>query len=113
MSYQLGSACYSTVVAAAQAQASSVAGSLVSHGSSAYVASAGVSESGAITYTLTPFGGGVPLVLSTPYTPQPCNLLQWSDGVSLGWSVGLVWIVVCAVLFLAKALPKEPDDGNS
>lgn len=99
---QAGAHCYSTASAAAAAVASGEAGQVVPGGSVVYVVDA--SASGAsITYTLSPVGGGSPVTLDyTPTFPE-CQLLDWSDGLQLGWLVAAAWLAVAAVLFLRKA----------
>lgn len=107
MSYQVGAVCYSSESAAASAIAAQSVGSVVTHGGAAYVVDvANVDQSG-INYRLVPFGGGQPLVLSVPVNIQPCGLLEWSDGLALGWAVAGVWISVAAVLALRRGLHND------
>ena len=114
MSFQVGSVCYPSELAAAQAQASSTIGSIVNHGSTAYVVDSGTIAGNSITYLLHPFGGGAPLTLAAPFTAQPCNLLQWSDGLQLGWLVAAVWLGVYSVIFISKALKGwEPAQNDT
>lgn len=111
MAYQVGPTCYPTAAAAATAQASSMGGAVVQHGSAAYVVEAGTISGTSITYLFHPVGGGTSLTLATPYTAQSCQMLDWSDGLQLGWMVAAVWIGTAALLFLARAV-KGNDDGN-
>lgn len=104
MSWQVGSSCYSSEAAAASAQAASMGGAVVQHGPSAYVVEVGTVTGSSITYLFHPVGGGTALTLATPYSPQPCGLLGWADGLELGWAVGGTWIIVAAFLHIAKAV---------
>ena len=111
MAYQVGSACYDTAQAAAQAVASGHVGTLVAHSGAAYsVSVAGISES-SISYTLSPVAGGAAITHVAPFMAQPCNLLQASDGIALGWLVAAAWIGTYALLFLSRSLRGETG-GN-
>lgn len=115
MAYQVGSACYSTPTQAAQAVASAQLGAVVQHGGSAHVVElAALSDTG-ISYALRPVGGGAPITVTAAYQAQPCNLLTVEDGLQLGWAVAGVWIIVYAVLFIARTVwhVGEKDDGNT
>lgn len=107
MGFQIGTACYSTQVQAAQAAASEQVGAIVGHAGAAYTVSASAVDATAITYVLTPVGGGTPITQVAPYTAQPCNLLEGSDGIALGWMVAACWIGVFCVMFLTRALRGE------
>jgi len=103
MAYQVGATCYGSAEQALSATASSQVGGVVVHSGVAYVVDvAGVSAS-SITFRLNPIGGGVPVESVVSVTPQPCGLLQWDDGLLLGWSVATAWILTAAVMFLRKA----------
>lgn len=107
MSYQVGAVCYSDAVAAASAVAAQSVGSVVTHGGAAYVVDVSSVDQSGISYRLVPFGGGQPVVLSMPVNIQPCGLLEWSDGLVLGWGVAGVWIAVAAVLALRRGLHND------
>lgn len=114
MSYQVGSACYDTAVAAAAASASSQVGSLIRHGETSYVVNASSVEDASITYALTPLGGGSPMVVVAPYSAQPCGLLTTGDAVQLSWMVVAVWAAVYGVKFIATAVQGWGDQhGNT
>jgi hypothetical protein len=100
MAYQVGSVCYSDAQGAVAAIASSQVGAVVSHGGAAYVVNASDITSASITYTLSPIAGGAAITLTAPVTPQPCGLLDWQDGIVLGWAIAAVWLAVAAVMFL-------------
>lgn len=112
MAFQVGSTCYASEVAAAGAQASSVGGSVVQHGSAAYVVEAGGVTSTSITYVFHPVGGGEPLTLSSPYQAQQCQMLDWSDGLQLGWAVFAVWLGAAGLMHLARAVGIVGGDKN-
>lgn len=115
MGFQIGSACYPTAVQAAQAAASSSVGSIISHGTTAYVVDVSSTSDTSITYSFTPLDGGAALVLVTPFTAQPCSLLQLDDGLSIGWMVAGAWLGTYCLLFLARALRGETESnyGNT
>lgn len=111
--YQVGSACYDTLLQAAQAQASTVVGSVVAHGSAAYVVGVSAVSDASITYSLTPFGGGAQLVLEVPNQAQPCGMLMGADGLQIGWMVAAAWIAAYAISFLKRAIPSEERNGDA
>lgn len=113
MSFQVGSVCYSTEVQAAQAQASSEVGRIV--GANPHTVSVTSVAADSITYTLSPIGGGASIIHVAPFTPQPCNMLDMSDGLTIGWAIAGAWIGAYALVFLAKALRGETGDsyGNT
>ena len=104
MSYQVGSTCYASAVDALSAVASSQVGGVVVHGGSAFVVGVDAISSTSITYRLSPIAGGQPIQNVVQFTPQPCGLLQWSDGLVLGWAVAAAWILTAAVLHLRTAV---------
>jgi hypothetical protein len=115
MAYQVGQACYSSAVEAAQAQASIVVGGLVTQAGNVNSVTVTAVASDSITYVFTPAFGGTTTTYVAPFNPQPCNLLDSSDALALGWMVGAAWIGVYCVMFLAKVLRGETGDnyGNS
>jgi hypothetical protein len=103
MGYQVGAQCFGDAATAAAVSASSQAGLVVQVGAQVYgVEVAGVTAS-AISYDLHPVGGGSAVGLVVPFAAQPCGLLEWSDGLALGWAVAGVWLATFAVLMLKKA----------
>lgn len=113
MAFQVGSACYGTALEAAQVAASSQIGSLV--GGAPYSVSVSSVTADAITFVLSPIGGGAAITHVAPFAAQPCNMLQLADGVQMGWLVAGAWIGAFALLFIAKALRGETgnDYGNT
>ena len=103
MSYQVGSTCYASASAALSAAASSQVGGVVVHGGVGYVVGVDAVASDSITYRLSPLSGGQAVQSVVTLTPQPCGLLQWQDGLTLGWSVAAAWIVTAAVMHLRRA----------
>lgn len=112
MSYQVGSACYSTAVEAAQASASSEIGAVVPHGGVAYVVDAATVAASSVTYSLTPVGGGSAISVTSAYTAQPCNLMSYADGLTIGWAVAGAWLAAFALMFMARALRGETEGGS-
>lgn len=103
MAFQVGSTCYGSAVDALSAVASSQVGGVVSQAGAVYVVGVDAVSSSSITYRLTPIAGGNPISNVVQLTPQPCGLLQWQDGLTLGWAVATAWIVTAAVMHLRKA----------
>ncbi len=110
MGWQVGSSCYASEGAAAAAAASSMGGAVVQHGSTAYVVGVSGYSGTSITYQLSPVDGGVPITLVAPYTAVPCGLLEWGDGLALGWAVVGVWVGVLALRMIAQAVRGDRDD---
>lgn len=99
---QVGSTCYSSDAAAVSSIASAESGKVVPAGATVYVIGAVPGSDRSITYTLSPIGGGTPLIHTATVDVQPCQLLDWSDGMALGWAVAGVWLLVAAVLHLRE-----------
>lgn len=103
MSFQVGTTCYSGAAQALSAAASGQVGAVVVHGGAAYVVGVDAVAADSITYRFTPAAGGQVLQAVVQVTPQPCGLLDWQDGLSLGWGVATAWIVTAAVMYMRKA----------
>lgn len=103
MGYQVGGNCYGEASAAAAAAASSQVGTVVAAGSALYVVDVSGVSGTSITYEFTPVVSGSSLTITAPFSAQPCGLLEWSDGLTLGWGVAAVWLAAFAVLQLRKA----------
>lgn len=110
-SYQVGTSCYSTALAAAQASASSQIGVVVPLGTSLYVVDVQAVSDDSITYklqSLTSNGNGnsnqASIVKTVSYTPSPCGLLDTADGLLLGWGVATAWLVTAAILVLRRGV---------
>lgn len=103
MGFQVGTTCYGSASDALAAAASSQVGGVVVHGGSVHVVGVDAVASTSITYSLTPIAGGPPISSVVHLTPQPCGLLEWQDGLSLGWGVATAWILTAAVMHLRRA----------
>lgn len=103
MGYQVGTTCYGSASDALSATASSQVGSVVLHGGATFVIGVDAVSSTSITYRLTPLAGGQAIQSVVQLSPQPCGLLEWQDGLSLGWGVATAWIVTAAVMHLRRA----------
>ncbi|MNY54262.1 hypothetical protein D3C86_1901120 [compost metagenome] len=100
---------------AGQAQASSFVGGVGYFSGAAHSVSVSSVDEASITYVFTPVGGGTAITHVAPFTPQPCNMLQLEDGLSIGWMVAGAWIGAYCLLFLRRALSGETgsDYGNT
>lgn len=104
MAYQVGDACYSTALEAVQVMASNAVGGVVVIGSKAYVVNAGSITGSSITYSFAEVGGTGYMTKLANVTPQPCGLLDWQDGLTIGWAIAAAWIATAVVLHLRKAV---------
>ncbi len=104
MNYQVGQTCYPTPEAAAAASASSMVGSIVNHGGSAYVVNVDSVTGEFVYYSFTPVIGGVTTYMEFAYTPQPCGLLGASDAIEMGWGIAAIWLGVYGVMFLGRSI---------
>jgi len=102
MAYQVGPTCYGDAVAAVSAIASAQVGSIVQHGGSAMVVDVSAVSETSITYQFRPIAGGEAVTLVQAVSLQPCGLLDWQDGLALGWGIALVWLAGAAVMALRK-----------
>ena len=103
MAFQVGTTCYGSAEHALSATASSQVGGVVVHAGAAYVVDVAGITAASITYRLNPVAGGSPIQSIVQVTPQPCGLLEWQDGLSLGWGVATAWIITAAVMHLRRA----------
>ncbi|KAF1043558.1 hypothetical protein [Xylophilus sp.] len=103
MAYQVGASCYGDAAAALSATASAQAGAVVVHGGAAYVVDVAGVTSSSITYRLNPVAGGQAIQSTVQMVPEPCGLLDWADGLSLGWGIAVAWIATAAVMHLRVA----------
>jgi hypothetical protein len=100
---QVGATCYGSLPAALEAIASGEVGKVVPAGSVVYVVDAAPSGASSIAYTLTPVGGGTAITATVPVVVPDCSLLDWSDGLVVGWGIAGVWLLAFAILQLRKA----------
>ena len=109
MSSQVGSACYPSALAANVAIASGQAGVNLAHGGSVVVVGVASVTSTTITYQYTPVDGSASFSAVVGSVPMDCQMLDWSDGLSIGWQVGGAWLIVYALLFMTKGLRHGSD----
>ncbi len=103
MSFQVGASCYGSETAALSAIAAGESGKVVPAGSVVYVVDAVPLGSSSITYTLTPIDGSPAVSHVQAVTLSECGLLDWEDGLALGWGVAGAWLLTFAVLIMRKA----------
>lgn len=103
---QVGATCYGSDAAALAAIASGEVGKVVPAGQTVYVVGAQPAASAvAIAYTLTPIDGTAAIASTVALVLQPCQMLDWSDGLELGWGIGGAWILTAVALSMRKAGP--------
>jgi hypothetical protein len=105
MSYQVGTACFETLGAAATQVAAQALGQVVPAGSLVYVIDAEASALGSVTYTLRDAAGvAAPVVYVASPTYPECALLTGADAAEIGWMVVAAWVCAWAVLMIRKGL---------
>jgi len=104
MAVQFGSACFPSVVEAAQAAAAAAVGHVLPAGGSAYVVDAVPSGTGSIAYTLSEIGTSATITHTSTLTFPPCVLLGAADAAEAGWLVVAAWVAVWALLTIRRAL---------
>lgn len=103
MAFQVGAFCYQSAAEALSAIASDQVGAVVQHGGAAYVVGVTGVTGSSITYSLDPVGGGSPIASTVSLTPQPCQLLDWADGLTIGWGIAAAWIATAVVMSIRNA----------
>lgn len=109
MGFQVGSGCYDTELSAVIASASAELGAVHQRGSELYVTDVSATTGSSVTYVFTPVVEGAAITVTVPLTPQPCQMLDYSDGLQMGWLVGGMWLIVAALLFIRRALVTRAD----
>lgn len=103
MSFQHGGQCFGTQAEAWASLAAASAGSVIPAGSAIYVLDVDSVSASGIDFVLRDMlSSGTVSYTATP-AMQPCSLLDWEDGLELGWGVGSIWLLAAMVLFLARA----------
>ena len=101
---QVGSTCYSSDAAAVSAIAAREVGHLVGPwGGDFYVIDAIPSSDSSITYTLNSVSGAPPIIYEAPVTIQPCQQIDWQDGLALSWAIAGAWIAAAVIMSLKQA----------
>lgn len=101
--YQFGGQCFSTKTSANLARASAESGKVVEHGGLVHVVTVSDVQEGAVTYRLTPLGGGAVQTVSVQQEPMPCQLLTMKDGGAIGTTIAAGWLVIYGIMTLLKA----------
>lgn len=109
MQYQYGSNCFASAAAANASLAFDKSGQITS----STVSAVGVITD--TTYEVLQYSTSGQLVASAvvPSLPPACSLLTGSDGVSLGWMIGGVWLAVFAVSWLSKHLKHDTEQNDT
>lgn len=109
MASQVGAACYPSALAANTAIASGQLGVNLAHEGSLVVVGVTSVSPTSIVYQYTPVDGSAAFAVTAASVPMDCQMLDYSDGLQLGWQVGGIWLAVFAVLFLTKGLRHGSD----
>lgn len=102
MSFQHGFQCFGTQPEAWAALAASQVGGTYSAGSAVFVIEAAVPSATGIAYALRDLVSGATVAYSVAPTMEPCALLDWEDGLELGWIVAGIWIIVAAIVAVRR-----------
>jgi hypothetical protein len=102
MSVQFGGQCFADSAGAAAAFAAANVGAVYPAGSAVLtVTGAGATGATVTLDFLDLVSAATSQVVFAP-TFAPCALLDWQDGLALGWGVATPWIIVACVAFLAR-----------
>jgi len=104
VSYQVGSVCYSTPLAAVQAMAAKEVGSVVQIGTATYVVNSTGQTASSITYVLQNVSSAAVVTTTETVTPLPCGLLDTADGLLISWGIAACWLAVAGILFIRRGL---------
>ena len=106
MSFQVGSVCYDTALAATNAIGSAQSGMVVQLGSDVYTVSYLPMKSQAYLayYVLTSFRTGNVIIRAVSINHVPCSLIGTSESLLLGWSIACVWLVAAAIKTLNRGI---------
>jgi len=102
--FQVGDSCYPDALAAVKAMAAAEVGGMRQIGTATYVVDSTAQTANSITYVLRNVSSTAVVTTTETVTPIPCGLLDWEDGLILGWAVAGAWIATAVVLFLRKAV---------
>ena len=115
--FQHGSTCYDTALKANEAAASEVVGSIVQVGTVPHAVNVSAVAETSISYVLENLTGPGTYAKTVQATPQPCNMLQAADALSLGWSIAAAWIGAFCIVFVARifrdSINTQNDHGNT
>lgn len=108
MAFQYGSGCYVDEASAASAMAASELGATYAAGSAVWSVTGASVSGAAVTFELSDLTttAVVTKTVSPPFAP--CSLLDWEDGLALGWGVGGIWIAAACILALIRARKASP-----
>ena len=102
--FQVGAVCYTDSLAAVRAMAAQEVGSIRQIGTQQYVVDSTNQTATSITYRFRDVMSATVITSTETVNPQPCGLLDWQDGLALGWAVAAVWLTTAFVLYLRKAV---------
>lgn len=103
-SFQVGGTCYGSAASAASAAASSQSGAVLPLGTSLVAVDVAAVDAASITYHLRDLQTAALTVQTVPFTPQPCGLLDTSDGLVIGWGIATAWLVTYGLVMLKKGM---------
>jgi hypothetical protein len=106
MAVQFGGQCFADVAGAAAALAAAEVGAIYSAGSRVWLVTAAApgATSGSVDLELTDtVSADPPVTFTSSPAFQPCALLDWDDGLAVGWGIAAIWIIVAAIASVSKA----------
>lgn len=77
---------------------------VVQVGTAAYVVDVVSVAENSITYQFHDIGSTASFTKVSPFTPQPCGLLDTADGLAISWGIATAWLVTYGVLILKRGL---------
>lgn len=102
--FQVGVSCYPDAISAVRAMAAQEVGSIRQIGSDQYVVDSTAQTATSITYVFRNVASTAVVTSVETVVPLPCGLLDWQDGLVLGWAIAAAWIATAVVLHIRKAV---------
>ena len=107
--FQYGATCYPSASTVNQLTGAAQAGSVVLIGGQPHVLAISGFTDTSITYSYSPVSGGAVVSQTVANIPPPCALLTAADAVEVGTMIGVAWVAVYAIKFLANYFQSEID----
>jgi hypothetical protein len=100
---QYGQGCYVDAPSAAAAMAAAEVGAVYNAGARVWTVTAATPAASAVTVELTDLASSdAPIARTVTPAFAPCSMLDWDDGLLLGWGLAGVWLLAASVLFVLQ-----------